>query len=342
MKTMPRVLFQGVALLLFWLPGSVAVSAQTDASEWDEAEETRPHFLDPQKVAVLGVEVDGLVAQIHCQPQYFVRKGDVLLQLDDSLVKLKVESIQTEIELNTDANEALVSLAYAKDNLDIVEQLYEQNIAGARVGSPKEMKEAQQRQELALLALQKARMYQKLRQINLRQNQALRAKHQVRAPMDGVIVPLSAVRGYEELLKKVAVGEMVRAGEPVMALMKVDYLKVSRIMMDVSQLHSVRLGQRALVYVQGAPDVAFPGTVVFKSPTLTPHGQFDIEVEFANPVVPGILAPGAYRYRFRPNMKARIELLPDDQPPPALRGVGGQTRPNQPLPADPNATGPAD
>ena len=79
MKTVSKVLLQAVALLLVWLPGSAAVLAQTDALEWDEPAETWPHFLDPQKVAVLGMEVDGLVAQIHCQPQDFVGKGDVLL-----------------------------------------------------------------------------------------------------------------------------------------------------------------------------------------------------------------------------------------------------------------------
>ena len=284
-------------------------SGELNAVEWWSA------FVQPQKVAVLGCETDGVVAEISAEPQEFVKAGDALVGLDRHLIELNVKSTQAELDGSTDVAEAQVKLEYESDNFVIIERLHGKEIANARVGSTKEFNEARQRRALAKLAVKRAELAMELLRLKLEHTQAVLEKHTVRAPMDGVIVPFSSVKGYEEL-KAVAVGEMVRAGgRPVVAMMKVDYLRVSETM-PVSRLDEVHLGQDARVYIEGAVGEAVVGKVVFKDPALGSTGQFNFDVEFANPLLEGDLSEGAYRYRFRPGMRARVELVggPDDRP----------------------------
>jgi len=92
----------------------------------------------------------------------------------------------------------------------------------------------------------------------------------------------------------------------VMAMMKVDRLRVSY--SDAAErLEPVQLGQKALVYVKGDQE-PIAATVVYKSPTIT-VGELTLEVEFANPPLKNRSGQrGLYRYRYRPGMKARVEI----------------------------------
>jgi hypothetical protein len=93
----------------------------------------------------------------------------------------------------------------------------------------------------------------------------------------------------------------------VAAIMKVDYLDVLD-SLSVEMLPSVRLGQQVKVYVEGTAEPV-AAQVVFISPTVATTGKFAVKAEFANPPLPDAqnLPRGAYRYRFRDGMKARIE-----------------------------------
>ncbi|MBN1436707.1 MAG: efflux RND transporter periplasmic adaptor subunit [Sedimentisphaerales bacterium] len=265
-------------------------------------------FLRAQRVAVLSAEVEGLIGSIESEPQDFVSAGDVLIRLDSTLVEIAVERITAQLEMNTDIAEAETALEYAQDNLEIVQRLFETEVGGARVGSPKEMREATQRRDMARYALQEAQMNVRLLELELRQNEVLLAKHSIVAPMDGVVVPFSSldITAYDQV-KQVVVGEMVTRGQPVIALMKVDFLRISE-NFPPEQLANVHLGQTANIYVQGAGDEAFVGHVVYISPTIGSTGRFTVEVEFENPVLPGT-GESEYRYRFRPGMSGRVELV---------------------------------
>jgi len=266
-----------------------------------------PTFLKAEKVAVLNSELDGVIKHIHHQPQDFVNQKDVLLELDSSLVELQIDRIQSQIKLNTSVDEARINLEYATDVLRIVQELYDKIIGTSRVSSEKELKESKQRKEVAELGAKKAQLEQDLLQNDLARNLILLEKHRIRAPMNGVLVPFSSVSHLDRgNLKRLEVGESIRAGQVVMAMMKVDRLRVSY--SDTTErLEPVQLGQKALVYVKGdrAPIAA---EVVYKSPTIT-VGELTLEVEFANPPLKNRSSQrGFYRYRYRPGMKARVEI----------------------------------
>ena len=80
-------------------------------------------------------------------------------------------------------------------------------------------------------------------------------------------------------------------------------------MLPVEQIDSVRLGQEARVYVQGSAE-AIAAKVIYISPTVESTGQFNVDVELSNPAAGGAnQARDQYRYRFRPGMRAQVELI---------------------------------
>jgi len=271
--------------------------------------------LDAQRVVVLSMAVDGIISRLAHEPQEFVKKGDLLLQLDAKRIELEVKSLQKQLELNrtVDLLQARIRFKYACDNLEIVEELYNTKIGDARAASEKERKEAVQSKDIAELELERIRMQGQMLELKLCQNQDLLARHSLRAPMDGVIVPFSSIKNLESRnLKQLQVGETVQAYAPAMAMMKVDRLQVRRTL-PTERLADVRLGQTVDVCVDREDSKPVPTRIVYISPTISYSTQrFEIKVELENSFVenPQRLTPGAYPYRFRPGMRAWVKLTP--------------------------------
>lgn len=301
-----RFLLGLIVTVPMWQSSLLAQSEPFDVRQFDQYPET----LMARRVAVLSTAVDGIIENIIHEPQDFVEPGDVLVQLDANRVQLEVERLQTQIDLSTTLQEAQIRLDYAVDNFDIVEKLYETKIDSVPVGSKKEYDEAKQRKDMAKLDMTKATLEMKLLRLSLRQNQKLLAMHSIYAPWNGVIVPLSSVGTLADRgLKRPEPGEMVRAGQEVIAIMKVDRLRITKAL-PISELDNVQLGQKVCVHVEGVEGGPIPGTVVYKSPTIVGAvKKFPIDVECRNPLLPqDNTQPGVYRYKFRPGMRARIEL----------------------------------
>jgi multidrug resistance efflux pump len=306
------LLFTGlvITLVMVVMSDSRLTEAQTAARPVPIPESS--HFIKPQKVLVLSAEVDGVITQAKYEPQEFVRRGDILVQLDAKLVEIEIERLGKQVELNTSKEKAEIVLAFSKSNFDIIQELYDKKVGEVRVGSPKELEDARQRYEMAKLGDREASLELEELQLNLQRSTEILKKHTIRAPWDGVIVPFSSVKNVPgvESAKKVEVAETVRTGTPVRAMMKVDRLRIS-LPLPVEQLNTIQLGQKANVFVQ---DTAEPisAEVVFVSPTVASTGQFNIEVEFANPPVEADNLPrGFYRYKYRPGMRARVQWVLD-------------------------------
>ena len=311
---MRYLIFLGLLMLvLSWVTGYQRPSVGQDGAEPAPIAEGT-HFIKPQKVVVLSAQVDGVVAQAYHEPQEFVHQGDILVQLDSKLIEIEIEQLKNQINLNTGKEEAAIVLEYSKSNLDIITELYDKKVGSVRIGSPKELHDARQRYELAQLGARKAQLEIAELQSNLQKSFVLLDKHVIRAPWDGVIVPFSSVKNAPrvENAKQVEVAETVRAGEPVQAMMKVDRLLIS-LPLPQERLNTVRLGQKAKIMVQGYPDESIPAQVVFISPTIASTGQFNLEVEFANPPLEEKNAPpGFYCYKFRPGMRAQVQWVQDE------------------------------
>ncbi|MCK4627479.1 MAG: efflux RND transporter periplasmic adaptor subunit [Sedimentisphaerales bacterium] len=271
--------------------------------------------LDAQRVVVLSMAVDGIISRLAHEPQEYVKKGDLLVQLDSNRIELEVENFMKQLELNrtVDFPQVRIRFKYACDNLGIVEELYNTQIGDARAASEKERKEAVQSRDIAELELERIRMQGQMLELKLRQNQELLARHTLRAPMDGVVVPFSSVKNLEARnLKQLQVGETVQPYTPAIAMMKVDRMKVKHTL-PTSRLADVKLGQTVDVYVDREDSKPVPARIVYIGPTISySTQQFKIKVELENPSLenPQQLPTGAYPYSFRPGMRAWVKLTP--------------------------------
>ena len=265
--------------------------------------------IESTSVVVLNAEVDGVIEQINYRPQEFVQKGDLLVKLDSDMIELEAKKLLSQVKLNTSKGKADINWEYAKESLAIVTRLFERKIGGTSVSSPKEYHEARQREELARLGEMDSRLELALLQLDLERAAELLEKHTIRAPMDSVIMRYKQVKHLaEQALKEVEVGETVSARQFVMAMMKVDRLKVNH-WVPPDQINSIRLGQEVQILVEGEEGAPIRGKITYISPALQEMGDVDVTTEFENPPVDWENLPaGSYRYRIRPGMKAQVKL----------------------------------
>jgi len=267
------------------------------------------NFVRAQKGVVLRADQPGVITEMPFGPQDFVKQGDVLVQLDSALAEFEVEKLKAQQELNTLLKKAEIRLAYAADNLKIVTELYNTKVSGDPVGSPKELREAEQTFELSELESKDAKLEIRLLEIGLAQWQKRLEQHTIKAPWDGVVVPFSSIKNVPDIVsvKQSESGEAVRVGQAVVAMMKVDRLRVPW-SVSVSYLDKVKTGQAARVYVPSNSTDPIAAEVVYVSPTVDTTKKFNFEVEFANVPLRSEGEPSDF-YRYRPGMSARVELV---------------------------------
>jgi multidrug efflux pump subunit AcrA (membrane-fusion protein) len=132
--------------------------------------------------------------------------------------------------------------------------------------------------------------------------------------MDGVIVSLASVDEILQVanlkVKPSEVGETVQVGKPIIAMMKVDKLRLRKTL-PITQQGDVRLGQSVDVFIEDVVNKKVTGQVVYISPTINSATQtFEVKVEIDNPLVENYqkLSQSDYRYLFRPFIKAYAKL----------------------------------
>jgi len=272
--------------------------------------------LDPQKMVVLSAAVSGVIAEITREPQDFVKKDELLVQLDCEQIELQIKGIRLQIETKRtiETKEAEVKYEYARDNLAIVEKLYNKQIGGNPVASEKEMKEAIQSAQITKLGVEKIKKDLERLELELKQGEKMLEQHSLRAPMDGVIVSLASVDEILQVanlkVKPSEVGETVQVGKPIIAMMKVDKLRLRKTL-PITEQGNVRLGQPVDVFIEDVVNKKVTGQVVYISPTINSATQtFEVKVEIDNPLVEDYqkLSQSDYRYLFRPFIKAYAKL----------------------------------
>jgi len=271
------------------------------------------NFIRPERVVVLSAEQPGVITAKPVEPQDFVDAGELLVQLDPNLVELELAKTVAQLEAFTADDKAAIRLEYSQQNFDIVQDLYNTEVGSTRVGSPKELWEAQQTRDLARLELVDANRERRLLEYNRQQLEKRLSQLSVRAPFAGVVVSFASVKQVPNLenMKPPEQGETVQIGQSLIALMKVDRLRVPW-SVPVEQLGRMRLGQEVRVYVPAGARESLPARVVFIDPTVDTLGKVSLEVEFDNPVAQwdgsGEQPEGWYRYEYRPGVSARVEL----------------------------------
>lgn len=187
------------------------------------AEEVQATLQWSQRVE-LSTPVSGIVQSVNVEVGDMVKKGQVLLKLDNTIYQARVAENQSEItRLNAEAEES-------KRNLDRVQELYERTVV-----STTDLDQAK-------LQLIKSRAALSEAQSRLRQNQKVLDDATLRAPFDSVVV-----------LREAEPGQSVAAGlQPQMLLTLARSGEMAaRANLSLPQMDKLTAGQTLTVSVAG-------------------------------------------------------------------------------------------
>ena len=216
---------------------------------------------------VLSSAVGGLVTLLDVDAGDRVEAGQVLVGLDDELVRLNVRRAEAS------QAQAQSALADARRRLGEAERLVdERGIAETEVRSLR----AEVEMDEAALAAASA---------GLAEQRALLARHTVRAPFAGVV----AERMSE-------LGEWVSPGDSLLSLVATDALRFD-FRVPQSRFNAITPGTPVRVLLDAEPGEAWPGTIQAIVPVNDPAARtFLLRVEApAAPAVPGMSARAVIR-----------------------------------------------
>ncbi len=247
-----------------------------------------PGQIQPETQVKLSANVPGEVVRLAVKEGDRVRKGQFLLQIDDTQYRAEVGQSGAALEAAR-SNLRLAEAAFAQSDAVAKrkEQLYAQNLV-----SPEELEAARTQRNS-----DKARVDAGREEITRAESALLAAKDNLRktrfeSPIDGTITQLNIERG-----EIVVIGTMNNPGTVILSVADLARMKVEADV-DETDVASVRLGQAATVKVDALPDTTLKGHVVeiANSPKVSQLGtqeqqtNFEVDVMLDEP--PASLRPG--------------------------------------------------
>ncbi len=227
--------------------------------------------LNPVTLVSVGTQVSGTVKKLHVDFNDKVEKGQILAELDDSLLQAQVQ------QSAANARSAQASLDLARANEARMQGLYKQEYV------------SKQDLDSAVQARKSAEAQQALYQAQMQRDRANLAYSVIRSPVAGVVVDRS-----------VDVGQTVAASFQTPTLFKIAQ-DLSKMQIDSAfaeaDIGNIRVGQPVKFTVDAFPDRNFRGAVkqIRLNPTTTQNVvTYDVVVSVDNPEQ--ILLPGMTAY----------------------------------------------
>ncbi|MDY6949771.1 MAG: efflux RND transporter periplasmic adaptor subunit [Pseudomonadota bacterium] len=249
-----------------------------------------------EQQALLSPEVIGRVRQVKVREGDRVEEGQVLLVLDDQMLRAEVDQQQAVVAQQRTAIERhRVELQAARRQAERMGQLFRSHLIDAR-----HHEQEQQAAQLAEIGLRTAQESLGQSMARLQQARQQLAKATIRAPMSGVVVAISIKEGETAVpsASGIAGSSLITIADPTTLITEVH--------VDEADIPRVQLGQVAAVYAAGNPDA--PVTANVSHVALTPRT--------ALPGAPGSGRSYTVRLRFeqdgrmtlRPGMSCRAEI----------------------------------
>lgn len=254
-----------------------------------------PGKIEPKTQVKISADVPGKVIHLAVEEGDAVRKGQLLLQLDDTQYRSTWSQARAALaSARARLSDARASLKVAEDNYVRQRSLFEQKLL------------SQAEWDRATAAIESARSTSATAQEEVsRAEAALSAaadnlgKCRFVAPFDGVVSALNVEQG-----EIVMIGTMNNPGTQILAVSDLSRMLV-RADVDEADIVDIRLGQKAKITVDALPDTSFPGTVTEigntakRSVTGGSEGQTNFEVQVVfDQTVPEV----------RPGMTADVEI----------------------------------
>jgi multidrug efflux system membrane fusion protein len=235
-----RIMCKGLAAaVLLWLPLN-AWAAQYDA------------VLDWNRKAKLSTSVSGVVAKVTVQPGDRVTQDEVLLQLDNAVMKANLEKAKADVEYNQRL------FKEAERELDRNQQLYDRTVL-----SDHEL-------ETAHIAYNGAKAKLKTAEASLAKSEFDLRHSEIHAPFNGIVIQRYVTEGETVASKEVP---------PLLIEMADADVMIAKFLVSGSQLRSFANGKKASVVVGGAAYTGEVSAVEFE-PVPKSGNKYSIKVRF--------------------------------------------------------------
>jgi len=269
--------------------GSKAAVQAAEAKKGKIASTVRaPGRIQPVTQVKLSANVPGEVVRLAVKEGDVVRKGQFLLQLDDTQVRSRVREAEAAIEAaRSNLRLAEASFAQSEASLQRKEALFTRKLV-----SPEEVEAARTQRNA-----DKARVDANREDVTRAIATLAGARDNLRktsfyAPIPGTVTQLAIERG-----EIVVTGTMNNPGTVILTIADLSAMKVEADV-DETDVSSVALGQPVTVKVDAFPDLTLQGSVVeiANSPKISEAGtqeqqtNFEVDVAVQNP--PPTIRPG--------------------------------------------------
>jgi len=254
-----------------------------------------PGKIEPRTQVKISADVMGKIVRLNVKEGDPVKKGQLMLQLDDTQYRSTLSQTQAALSSAKARNrEAQNALKVSSSTFERQKALYDQKLL-----SPAEWDQATQSHDAAQsLALTSAEEVSRSEAAMQGAADNLR-KTRFEAPIDGVVSALNVEAG-----EIVIMGTMNNPGTQILSVSDMSRMLV-RADVDETDVVDITLGQKAKITVDAMPDTSFPGTVVEigntakRSQTSAVEGQTNFEVKVVfDQTVPEV----------RPGMTADVDV----------------------------------
>lgn len=223
--------------------------------------------VQPEKRADLRAEVAAFVTQVLKGNGDAVKRGDLLMRLDDTVLRESLQSAEAS------ARAARQAFEQAERSVQRLKTLQGQGMTTVQALEDAEVRRNSAQSELAAAGSRVASAQQQLR------------RTEVRAPFDGVVSE-----------RKASVGDTVQVGRELVKVIGPSSMRFEG-QVSADRMHEIKVGQAVSFSVNGFPDVQFSGKVWRIDPTASvATRQVEVIVNFADPAkaprVAGLYAEG--------------------------------------------------
>jgi HlyD family secretion protein len=253
-----------------------------------------PGLIEPRTVVKISADIPGRVIHLRVREGDVVKRGQLLLELDNTQYAASVSQSQASLE------SARARLERAQTTWKIQETNYSRRKAlfERKLLSTQEMDQAENEYASARTELSTAREEVSRIQAVLRGDRDRLAKMTYHSPIDGKIVALNIEEG-----EIVVVGTMNNPGTQILTVADLSRMLV-KADVDETDVVDVRPGQAASIKVDAMPDTTFQGTVTEVGNSATASAtaasgetNFEVKVLFSETVE-----------AVRPGMTADVEI----------------------------------
>ena len=225
------------------------------------------------KISPIGAESAGKIMKIHVQEGQIVKKGTLLLTLDQSVDAAQIQQSDARLatrQQRVKSLEAKIAAIELKISLADTERMRDRRLADAQAGTEKAAFDSESiynnlRADLAIAKADLAEAKATIGEVETERNyaQKLLDKKNIYAPADGMVLSWEVKLGQAVSIGS-KLADFAPAGD-LIATTEVDELFAMK----------VKKGQRVQINIQGTTDKLSSGTVVYCAPFLSKKSIFN-------------------------------------------------------------------